>query len=331
MDRNWLRKALKAREAMDAAVRSFFQGRGFTEISTPLATPFPNLDPNIRPLPVDIRDPAGRPARFWLHTSPEPSMKRLLAEGSGNIFQICRVFRDEEMSAQHRSEFTMLEWYMVDADYREAIRDTMDLVRSACRAVRGEEIIRWAGASFDLAPPWEVLTLSEAFRRYAGVDSFGRGDLADALESLGYRCAQSDRHEDLFFRLYLEKVEPELGRVRPTVVTDYPDFLGTMARPKADTPSLLERFEVFIGGVELANGYSELTDGDILRTRLEKVAKDLEREGVEGLAVDEDLLDAVSRMPDCTGVSLGMDRLAMLILGAEDIGQVVYPFTGAAT
>ena len=253
-------------------------------------------------------------------------MKMLLAAGIGSIFQICKVFRDGEVTPQHRREFTMLEWYRVEADYRDAMRDVVEIIRRVSRSAGGEGVIQWAGAGYDLEGPWETLTLSEAFRRYAGVESFSRDDMAGALSSRGYGTVDGERDEDLFFRIYLEEVEPNLGKEKPTIVTDYPDFLGTMAKPRDDAPTLLERFEVFIGGVELANGYSELTDADVLRARMDRVRSGLEADGVEGLTLDEEFLDAVGSLPRCAGVSVGMDRLAMLVLGVEDISQVVFPY-----
>ncbi len=322
---------LRAREAMNASVRAFFRREGFVEVSTPLVLSCPNLDPNILPVPVTLRDFSGRPQRFWLHTSPELSMKKLLASGSGSIFQISKVFRDEEMTALHRWEFSMLEWYRVGADYRDAMRDTKGVIREVCRLEGGEGKIRWDGVTYDLDGPWETLTLAEAFARYAGVGSFDRGEMTEALGSRGYLSTDDDRDEDLFFRIYLDHVEPNLGRDRPTFVTDYPAFLGTMAKPREDDPGFLERFEVFIGGVELANGYSEMTDVADLRGRMEKVRSDLAKGGIEGLTIDEGFLDAVGQMPRCAGVSVGMDRLAMIALDAKDISQVVYPFKGVTT
>ena len=311
---------------MEEAVRAYFDDEGFAAVTTPSVVPHPNLDPNIRPVPVNIPDLSGGSCRHWLHTSPELSMKKLLAKGSGSIYQIGPVFRDEEHTRFHRCEFSMVEWYRVDAGYEDAIRDTIRVVRAVCRAVtNGEELI-FGGRSYDLAQQWEEITMAEAFRRYAGVDSLTHDDLAEALESLGYRVSAESGVEDLFFHVYVEAVEPSLGIERPTIVKDYPSFLGTMARPREDDPDTLERFEVYIAGVELANGYTELTDSMELAGRMEKVLRDLSEDGVEGLTIDEQFLEAMNDLPPCAGVSVGMDRLAMLVLDAQDIGEVVFPF-----
>ncbi len=321
-----INRVLHARAALEGAVRAYFNGEGFLEVTTPAALPFPNLDPHIRPIPLSIRDFSGRIHRHWLHTSPELSMKKLVARGAGDIYQIGPVFRDEEITPHHRSEFSMLEWYRTGADYDEVIEDTVNVIKSCCRSLQGSTRFSRSGRDWDLAGPWEDLTMLEVFGRYAGVDSFTESAMTSALQAAGYAGGLGAGLEDLFFRIYVDIVEPELGKEKPTIVRDFPDFLGTMARPKPGPPGFLERFEVFIDGLELANGYSELTEAEELRGRMERVRVSLESDGVEGLAIDGDFLDAVRGLPDCAGVSLGMDRLAMLLLGANDISQVVFPF-----
>lgn len=317
---------LESRAAMEGAVRDYFDDEGFVEVTTPVMVFHPNLDPNIRPVPVSVSNPSGILDQRWLHTSPELSMKKLLAQGAGSIYQIGPVFRDGEHTRLHRCEFSMLEWYRVDADYEDAIRDTIRVIRSVCRAVTGSEELVFGGRAYDLDESWEEITMAEAFRRYAAVESLSYGDLAEALENLGYRVGDENGMEDLFFHVYVEAVEPFLGMERPTIVKDYPSFLGTMAKPKEEDPETLERFELYIAGLELANGYTELTDSVELAQRMEKVVEDLSREGVRGLTIDDRFLEAMAELPPCAGVSIGMDRLAMLVLDAQDIAQVVYPY-----
>jgi len=316
---------------MEEAVRAYFNDEGFVEVKTPALVEHPNLDPNIRPVPISIADLSGTSRQRWLHTSPELSMKKLLAKSSGSIYQVGCVFRDEEYTRLHRYEFSMLEWYRVDADYEDAIRDTIRVIRAVSRAVTGGEEVIYSGRSYDLAEQWEEITMAEAFERYAGVESLSVDDLAEALENLGYKIGAHPDIEDLFFHVYVEEVEPSLGVERPTIVKDYPSFLGTMARPREDDPQTLERFEVYIAGLELANGYTELTDSVELAARMEKVLVDLSADGVEGLTIDDEFLEAMANLPPCAGVSVGMDRLAMLALDAPDISQVIYPFEKQTT
>lgn len=324
MSRRDLRTTLEALAVMRKAARGYFAAEGFVEVATSTLLPFPNLDPNVRPVPVSVNGPDGY-HRHWLHTSPELSMKKLLAAGSGSIFQICPVYRDEESTPQHRREFNMLEWYRADADYEAAMEDTVRVFRKMCMGVSGSMVINRAGVEFDLDRRWEVMTMASAFRSYAGVESFTSLEMSSALEARGYRCSRDDGREELFFRLYVDAVEPHLGRTAPTIVKDFPDFLGTMARVKPGCPGFLERFEVFIGGIELADGYSELTDGEELEKRMDKVRESLAADGVDGLEVDREFIEASSRLDSCAGVSVGMDRLAMLLLGTGDIGQVIFP------
>ncbi len=320
------REILKARARLENAVRAYFNGEGFVEVTTPAALLFPNLDPNIKPVRLSVKDLSGTSSDHWLHTSPELSMKKLIAAGSGSIFQICPVFRDEEVTSTHNMEFSMLEWYRMEANYITAIKDSVNVLLAAMRAVIGTTVVTRGGNEFDLEGPWEEITMSEAFKRFAGVDAFNREDMLDALGERGKKEALDADQEEIFFRLYLQSVEPELGRYRPTVVKDFPSFLGTMAKPKDDEPEFLERFEIFIGGLELANGFSELTDPGELERRMRKVSSALEREGLSGARVDREFLEASARLGRCAGVSVGMDRLAMLAMGADKISEVIFPF-----
>jgi len=313
---------LRARSAMEAAIRAWFDGRGFTEVTTPVALPHPNLDPHVRPVKVVIHDFSGSPRGLWLQTSPELAMKKLVARGSGPIFQIARVFRDGEVSPRHRSEFSMLEWYRTGADWRAVRDDAISVIAAAARAVTGKCLGRRGGRVLDLAGTWEELSVEEALRRATGARSLARGDLADALLSRGTRLRGEEPRDELFFRLYLE-AEPGFGAERPLSLRDFPAFLGTMARPSGADPSVLERFELYAGGLELANGYSELTDRAEQERRLAETREALGAEGVLGLTVDGEFLDAVGSLPPCAGVSVGLDRLLMLLLGKEDISSVL--------
>ncbi len=311
---------------MENAVRAYFNGEGFVEVTTPAALMFPNLDPNIKPIRLSAKDLSGTSSDHWLHTSPELSMKKLIAAGSGSIFQICPVFRDEEVTPVHNMEFSMLEWYRVETDYNTAIKDSVNVLLAAIRAVTGTSVATRGGSEFDLEGPWEEITMNEAFKKFAGVDAFNRENMLDALGERGKKEALDAAPEEIFFRLYIQSVEPELGRYRPTVLKEFPSFLGTMAKPKDDDPELLERFEIFIGGLELANGFSELTDPDELERRMKKVSLALARDGLSGARVDREFLEASSRLGRCAGVSVGMDRLAMLAMGADTISEAIFPF-----
>jgi len=319
-----LRRLLGARQACEAAVRAWFTGRGFTEVTTPVALPHPNLDPHVLPVPVALRDFSGSSRTLWLQTSPELAMKKLVARGSGSIFQIARVFRDGEVTPRHRPEFSMLEWYRVGAGWREVRDDAVAVVAAAARAVNGTPVARRGGRDHDLEGGWEEVTVGEALRRETGARSLSRQDLAAALQAGGEPVRGDEPRDELFFRLYL-RAEPRFGLSRPAAVCGFPAFLGTMARASACDPEVLERFELYAGGLELANGYTELTDAAEQARRLKETRDALSAEGVPGLTVDPEFLQAVGELPPCAGVSIGLDRLMMLLLGKEEIAGVL-PF-----
>ncbi len=249
---------LRLRERAIDAVRRFFKAEGFTEVETPLLVPSPGVEPHLDPFEV-----RAVPLRY-LPTSPEYAMKKLLAAGSGSIFQVARAFRDEPPSAHHLPEFTMLEWYRVGADYRAAMEDCERLCSFVAEAVCGSSSVLWQGSPLDLSPPYERLSVREAFRRYAGVGmSFTEPletlmEIAKAAEATD--IVEDDDWDEVFWKLFLRFVEPRIGRERPAFLYDYPARMASLARIKRTDSSVCERFELYAGGLELANAFSELTD-----------------------------------------------------------------------
>jgi lysyl-tRNA synthetase class 2 len=261
-------------------------------------------------------------------------MKRLLARGFPRIFQLARVFRNGELSPQHNPEFTMLELYRAGADYRGIMEDLEQLVGACALALCAGHEVCGAAGPLDLSPPFERLPVAEAFRQLASVDLAACGDRADRLFQAA-RAAGVDPgppgepFEDVFFRIFLERVEPALGAARPVYLVDWPAPMAALARLKASNPGVAERFELYAGGLELANGFSELTDAAEQRRRLLA-----EREARRRLArplhpVDERFLADLARMPAAGGVALGFDRLLMLLAGARSIDEVLlFPASG---
>jgi lysyl-tRNA synthetase class 2 len=320
-----LPELLRLRDRVLAAVRGFFHERGFTEVETPLLVPSPGLEPHLDPFVVVRPEPA---PDLFLPTSPEYAMKRLLAAGSGDVFQICKAFRDEPPSDRHLPEFTLLEWYRVGADYRALMDDCEQLGAHLARAVYGSAEIPWQGDSLDLAPPYERLDLREAFRRHAGLDLTFR-ESADRLRRLarGAGCtdvADDDPWDDLFFKMFLRHVERHLGRGKPTLLLNYPARMAALSRIRPDDPHICERFELYAGGLELANAFTELTDPAEQRRRLHADNARRRELGKPPLPVDEDFLGALERgLPDCAGIALGLDRLIMLLADEPDVRRVV--------
>ena len=314
---------LRARARILEGIRGFFRERGFLEVDPPIAQAYPNIDPNV--FPVKIADASGEAARFYLHTSPEPAMKKLLAAGSGDIFFLGKVFRDREGSPLHSPEFTMLEWYRVGGDADAVMRDVEELVRTLARTIAGEAVVHGNGREIPVDGPWPRWELDDAFRELLGVGMAGEKELREALDRKGMRPGADEPWEDLFFRACLDVVEPALAERGGCFLTGYPSVLAAMARRRPGRPEVSERFEGFVAGVELVNGYEELTDPSEQEERLLALAERHRRSTGETLPVDPGFLDALRRgLPPCAGAALGVDRLVMLLLGKDDIADGMY-------
>ena len=311
---------LRRRALLTQATRAFFLSRGYTEVETPYAVPTPGEEVHLHAFATERVATDGAIQPLWLHTSPEFAMKKLLAAGAGPIFQLARVWRNGEGSDLHAAEFTMLEWYRPGATMDDLIAETHALLRAvlppavACRGI---------AASIDTI---ECLTVAEAFQLHAGADLLGTADDAPALAaSAGTTLRANEAWEDLFFRLLLERIEPHLGRARPTFLTHWPAAQAALARRDPIDPRVAERFELFLCGIELANAFVELTDADEQRTRFEDDRARRKALGGQDWPLDEDFLAALARgMPPSAGIALGFDRLAMIAAGADRVDQVLW-------
>lgn len=334
------RPLLDVRRAGVKTVRAYFQAEGFIEVETPALQPSPGMERHIRPLAVSLREPledAGQP-RF-LHTSPEFAMKKLLAGGMEKIVQLCRVWRDGERSALHQPEFTMLEWYRAGVDYTAMMEDCAALLRgvgkAAQRTLANDGLLRRGDLSCDPTKAPQRLTVAQAVQTYADIDLLATVDdaasaapsphnLRAAARGQGIHVSDSDTWEDIFFRIMLDRVEPNLGMGAATILCEYPANLAALARKKPGDARVAERFELYACGVELANAYSELTDPTEQRTRFD--ADRALHVKLYGSAppIDEDLLSALERLSPSAGCALGFDRLIMLATGAETITDVLW-------
>ncbi|HQT63397.1 MAG: EF-P lysine aminoacylase GenX [Acidocella sp. 20-57-95] len=303
---------LRRRGLMNAATRAFFNARGYTEVETPYAVPAPGEEVH---LPVFALSPPG----LYLNTSPEFAMKKLLAGGAGKIFQLARVWRNEPASATHAAEFTMLEWYTPAASLSDLMTETEALLR-----VLLPPTVTWGGVTASLET-FERLTVADAFARYGGVDVLATAENAPALAAAaGCTLRDGETWEDLFFRLLLERVEPNIGRAQPTFLTHWPAAQAALARRDPQDPRVAERFELYACGLELANAFVELTDATEQRARFE--ADRARRADLYGVTwpMDEDFLSAVAQLPPCAGIAMGFDRLVMLATGAPKIHDVLW-------
>jgi len=311
---------LRRRAALTAATRSFFMTRGYMEVETPYAVPAPGEEVHLRAFATRRERPDGSVEPLWLHTSPEFAMKRLLAGGSGPIFQFARVWRNGEGSALHAPEFTMLEWYRPGADMDSLMEETTELLRAVL-----PPSVSVRGITTSLART-ERLSVAGAFDRYVGADVLAtEGDAPALAAQAGARLRDNETWEDLFFRLLLDRIEPQLGRAHPTYLTHWPAAQAALARRDPVDPRVAERFELFACGIELANAFVELTDPVEQRERF--VADRARRHALYGpdWDLDEDFLRALGEgMPPSAGIAMGFDRLAMLASGADRIGQVLW-------
>ena len=323
------RPFLLARNRIIAAMRVWFGARGFIEVDCGALQVSPGNETHLHGFATDLIQPDGTTDRRYLHTSPEFACKKLLAAGETRIFDFARVYRNRERTLTHSPEFTMLEWYRTHEAYETVIEDTLALVRLAAETA-GTRSFAWRGREADPLAAAEWLSVNDAFRRYAGVDLLstldpqGRAD-RDALAKLSpVRIASDDTWSDIFSRILSEEVEPNLGNDRLTVLYEYPAVEAALARTCPHDARVAERFELYACGVELANGFGELTDPAEQRRRFEADMDEKQRIYGERYPIDEELLEALSLMPPASGVALGLDRLIMLAAGAVSIEQVLW-------
>lgn len=313
--------AMRARARLNAALRAFFAEAGYLEVETPALVPAAGMEPHIDPFEVPFVPETGVGQRrtLYLHTSPEYAMKRLLADGAPPIFEIAKVFRNGEVAAAHNPEFTLLEFYRPRADYRAIMADLEQALARAEQAVGGA-----AGPFSKL--PYERVTVREAVLRESGVDVLAHPEPASlrrAAQGAGVQVGGGEAWDDVFFHLFLQKVEPKLGRGRPTFLTEYPASMASLARLKPGDPQVAERVELYVEGVELANGFSELTDAQEQRRRLLEEQAQRQAAGRVLPPLDERFLEAVGKMPEAAGIAVGLDRVLMLMVGAEEIVEVL--------
>jgi elongation factor P--(R)-beta-lysine ligase len=307
---------LQARAKALAALRTFFAERGFTEVETPLLVPSPGLEIHLDAVPA---------GGGYLITSPEYQMKRLLAAGFETIYQVCKCFRGNEHGPHHAGEFTMVEWYRGYAELDAIIDDTEQLVAHVVRAVSGGARVY---DRIDVTPPWPRLTVREAMHRFAGVD-VDAPSLHDAVRAAGIDLDDGAAWDDAFFAAFLARVEPAIAAMdRPLILEDWPAPLAALAKRRPDDPRTALRFEAYVGGMELANAFGELTDPVEQRARFEDDLRIRAARGRGIHPIDEKLLAALEEgLPPSAGIALGFDRLVMLAVNATNIADVL-TFTG---
>jgi lysyl-tRNA synthetase class 2 len=326
------RPLLVQRNRVKTALRAYFEGEGFTQVECGALAVSPGNEAHLHAFETELVTTEGAHHTLYLHTSPEFAAKKLLAAGEEKIFDFARVFRNRERGPLHAPEFTMLEWYRAREPYEAVQEDCLSLLRLAADTV-GAKQFTFRDRSCDPFADVERLTVAEAFTYHAGIELLStlsplgvgeRNAFAAKARRAGFAVTENDGWSDIFSKVLAAAIEPKLGKNRPTILYEYPRCEAALARATPHDPRVAERFELYVCGVELANGFGELTDANEQRARFEAEMDEKQRIHGERYPLDEDFLSALAAMPPASGVALGFDRLVMLATGAPRIDDVLW-------
>jgi lysyl-tRNA synthetase class 2 len=323
------------REKVIDAIRTYFKGEGFHEVEVPLLLPTPSTEPFLEVFKTELIDDQGHKWDGFLPSSPEFALKKLLAAGSGSIFTITKSFRNGEgRSSRHNPEFTILEWYRTPGDYMDVARDFEGLMRFVSNKVRPRRLqveseptrsdlegLKYQGKKYDLSSPWERVSVSEAFEKYAGIDTetmLDKEKLLLAGMKKGYQVDESTTWEEIWNQIIANEIEPKLGQKGPTILYDYPVSQAALSKKIVSDPRFAERFEVFMAGMELGNCFSELTDSKEQEARCLADLAERKALGKTEYPMDRDFIEALKMgMPETGGIAVGVDRLVALFADAQ--------------
>lgn len=316
---------LLVREKVIDAIREFFKSKKFHEVETPVMWSVPSAEPYLEVFETQLDRPNQPSQRMFLLTSPEYAMKKLIAGGMSNIFQITKAFRNNEgISDRHNPEFTILEWYRPEADYTKIMEDCQLLLRK----VFGDTL-SYQGKNYDLSAPFTRMTVAEAFEQYAGIatdELLSAETLKEKARQKGYEVSDRETHESIFNQLFLNEVEPKIAdQLKPVFLCDYPALLPSLAKKKESDPRFVERFELYVAGLELGNAFSELTDAKEQKERLLADLALRKKLGKKAFPIDQEFLEALeSGLPETAGIAIGVDRLVMLMADAATIQDTLF-------
>lgn len=329
-----LKEFMKERSKILKGIRDFFWGKDFLEVETPELVKLPGMEPHLDVFKttftgLPMQGEAPKSEDMHLITSPEYAMKKLLVSGHEKIFQITKSFRNKEHeSTLHNPEFTMIEWYRAFASYEDIMKDMEELVSSLAKNLSGDHWITFAGHRVDVSGPWEKVKVRDLFKKYAHInyeDFEDEEKFRVALKQQGYKVTKKTPYEDMFFMVFLNVIEPNLGTQRPVIVYEYPARMAALSKKCEHDPRYAERFEVYIAGMELCNAFTELNDPAEQRARLEAERKERQKLGKDDYSVDQSFIRALEfGMPPSGGIALGVDRLVMLLTGIMDIRDILY-------
>ncbi len=309
---------LEQRAQITKEIRGFFWSRGFMEVETPNLVKLPGQEPYLSPMNIKLHNELGAEFEGYLHTSPEYTLKKMLAAGFGDIFSICKTYRDfESFGDNHNPEFTMLEWYRVNVDFC-ALMDDVELLLQHLHPLIPNSPLKNLRV--------ERVQMKDLWQEYVNVnlDNYlEKENMAALCTDMGYNIEEDEAYENLFYRIFLNEIEPRLAERGVVIVHHYPARMAALARLSKEDPRYAERFEVYVRGIELANAFSELTDPGEQRKRLEEERELGKKMGKDVYDVDEEFIEAVGKMPECAGIALGVDRLVQVLTGCKNINDVL--------
>lgn len=313
------------------ALRNFFIDKNFHEIDTPTLMPRIPIEPNLYPLKTTWTQ---KNTIFYLPTSPESSLKKIIAKGIGNCFTISKVFRDlEDVGPTHNLEFSMLEWYEMNKDYYDIAKTTQKLVLNVYHKILKKQyknitnILNYQGQTIDLSAPWYSFTLQQLFKDYANVDlsqNLSADKIITTAASKGYNTDNVTTWEPLYTQIFINEIESKLPQDKPVIIFDYPTQLSPLCLPCPNSPEFSQRFEFYIGGMEIGNAYTELNNSKIIKQNFETETKFRQKNNLPIHPYDQEFVEACGQLPPCGGIGLGVDRLAMLFANTSNIKDVLY-------
>lgn len=322
-----MREIQVKRSKINDLIRAFFKKEGFLEIQTATLVKGAGQEPYLSPLEVNFKDEKNKEYHGFLVTSPEYSLKKMLAAGFDRIFELARVFRgNESFGGTHNPEFTMLEWYRANSDYRKIMEDTEKLVSSLNKKINGSFYLNYQGQKINLTPPWPRITVRNAFLKYAGINLDKAKTLSAFKKQIINKSYLADDWNDIFYSVFLNEIEPNFPKDKPVIIYDYPLPQASLSKKKSKNSFYAERFEVYVAGLELANAFSELTDAKEQEKRLEEEQTLRKKMKKTFIPIDKDFILALkSGLLPSGGIALGIDRLQMLLLDIKDVNDLL-PF-----
>lgn len=318
------------REQVIDGIREYFKSEVFHEAEVPLLLPAPSTEPFLEVFETQLKDDQGNKWQAFLPSSPEFALKKLLSAGSGSVFTITKSFRNGEgRSSRHNPEFTILEWYHTPGDYMDVARDFEGLMRKINSLTRKQtDALTYQGHEYSLKSPWEKISVAEAFQKYAGIDTETMLDekkLKEVGKKKGYQVDEQTTWEEIWNQIIANEIEPMLGKTGPTILYDYPVSQAALSKRKVADPRFAERFEVFMGGIELGNCFSELTDWKEQEARCLADLAERKKLGRTEFPMDSDFIEALKMgMPETGGIAVGVDRLVALFADVPDIADTLF-------